>query len=63
MTDNWQPIGKFASRVVDRLQPEVFSVTLQGPLADAVMREAVKSGIKPETFIAEAVRSYMGDAA
>ena len=63
MTDNWQPIGNFAARVVERLQPETFSVTLQGSLANAVMREAVRSGIKPETFIAEAVRSYMGDAA
>lgn len=60
--DTWQPIGKIAARIVDRLKPETFSVPLQGSLAGAVRREAKKSGNKPETIIAEAVRSYMGDA-
>jgi hypothetical protein len=63
VTDNWQSIGSITARILDRLQPETFSVPLQGPLADAVRREAKKSGNKPETIIAEAVRSYMGDAA
>ena len=63
MSDNWQPIGAIAARIVARMAPETFSVPLQGSLADAVRREAAKSGNKPETSIAEAVRSYMGDAA
>jgi hypothetical protein len=63
VTDNWQSIGSVAARIVDRLKPETFSVPLQGPLAGAVRREAEKSGNKPETIIAEAVRAYMGDAA
>lgn len=64
MTDNWQSIGDVASRIVERLRPtETFSVPLQGTLADAVRLEAAKSGNKPETIIAEAVRFYVGDAA
>jgi hypothetical protein len=61
--DNWQKLGSITARIVDRLKPETFSVPLQGPLAVAVRREAQKSGNKPETIIAEAVRAYMGDAA
>jgi hypothetical protein len=63
VTDNWQSLGSITARIVDRLKPETFSVPLHGPLADAVKREAARSGNKPETIIAEAVRSYMGDAA
>ena len=63
MTDNWQSLGSITARIVDRLKPETFSVTLQGPLASAVVKEAIRHNIKPETIIAEAVRSYMGDAA
>lgn len=61
--DNWQSLGCITARIVERLEPETFSVPLQGTLADAVRREAAKSGNKPETIIAEAVRHYMGDAA
>lgn len=63
MTDNWVGLGVFTERIVRRLETETFSVPLQGALADAVKREAAKSGNKPETIIAEAVRHYMGDAA
>lgn len=64
MTDTWQSIGSVAARIVERIKPvETFEVPLQGTLADAVRREAAKSGHKPETLIAEAVRFYMGDAA
>jgi hypothetical protein len=61
--DNWQKLGDITAGIVDRLKPETFSVPLQGSLADAVRRQARKSGNKPETIIAEAVRAYMGDAA
>jgi hypothetical protein len=61
--DNWQKFGDIASRLVDRLKPETFSVPLQAPLAAALRQEATKSGHKPETLIAEAVRAYMGDVA
>ena len=55
MTDNWQSLGSVTARIVERLRPtETFSVPLQGTLADAVRREAAKSGNKPETIIAEA---------
>lgn len=63
MKDTWQGLGVFTERIVRRLEIETFSVPLQGSLADAVKREAAKSGNKPETIIAEAVRHYMGDAA
>jgi hypothetical protein len=36
---------------------------LHHSLAKAVRLEAAKSGNKPETLIAEAVRFYLGDAA
>ncbi len=61
--DNWQSLGSITARIVDKLAPQTFSVPLQGSLADAVRRQAQKSGNKPETIIAEAVRAYMGDAA
>jgi hypothetical protein len=63
VTDNWQSLGSITARIVDRLNPETFSVPLQGPLAEALRREASRYDIKPETLIAEAVRSYLGDAA
>lgn len=63
MIDSWQKLGTVASRIVDKLKPVTFSVDLNGPLADAVRLEAAKSGHKPETLIAEAVRFYLGDAA
>lgn len=63
MTDTWQSLAQITARITDKLKPVTFSVLLQGPLAAAVQAEAERSGNKPETIIAEAVRSYMGDAA
>ena len=63
MTDNWQSLGAVTSRLIDKLAPVTFSVPLNGPLAEAVRREAKRLGNKEETIIAEAVRSYLGDAA
>lgn len=63
MTDNWQKLGDVVERITDRLAPVVINVELAGPVAVALYAEAMKSGIKPETLAAEAVRSYLGDAA
>jgi hypothetical protein len=63
VTDNWQKLGDVVARVTDRLAPVTFTVPLQGSLAVSLIAEAMKSGNKPETLIAEAVRSYLGDAA
>lgn len=61
--DTWQKLGDVVERITDRLAPVVFTVPLQGSLAVTLMAEAMKTGNKPETIIAEAVRAYMGDAA
>jgi hypothetical protein len=61
--DNWQKLGDIVERVTDRLAPVTFTVPLQGSLAVSLMAEAMKTGNRPETIIAEAVRAYMGDAA
>jgi hypothetical protein len=63
MTDSWQKLGEITAKIADKLAPVPFEVTLSGPLADAVRQEAKRLGNKEETIIAEAVRSYMGDAA
>lgn len=63
MTDNWQSLGCITSRLVDKLKPVPFKVTLTAPLAALVRKEAKRLGNKEETIIAEAVRSYLGDAA
>jgi hypothetical protein len=63
VTDNWQKLGDVVARVTDNLAPVTFTVPLQGSLAVSLIAEAMKSGNKPETLIAEAVRSYLGDAA
>lgn len=63
MTDNWQSLGDITSSILDKIAPVPFEVKLQRSLADAVRLEAAKSGNKPETLIAEAVRFYFGDAA
>jgi hypothetical protein len=60
--DSWQKLGDITARIVDRLDPVPFSIVLDGPLGAAVKREAKRSGNKPETVIAEAVRSYLGEA-
>ena len=62
-TDSWQKLGDVVERITDRLAPVVFTVPIQGSLAVTLMAEAMKTGNKPETIIAEAVRAYMGDAA
>lgn len=61
--DTWQKLGDITARITDRLAPVVFNVEINGPLAVALYAHAMKTGAKPETVIAEAVRSYMGDAA
>jgi predicted metallo-beta-lactamase superfamily hydrolase len=61
--DSWQKLGDVVARVTDRLAPVVFTVEVSGPVAVALLAEAMKSGNRPETIIAEAVRAYMGDAA
>jgi hypothetical protein len=63
MDDTWQKLSHVTAKIVDRLRPVTFSVPLQPALADAVEREARKTGNKAETIIAEAVRAWMGDAA
>lgn len=61
MTDTWQKLGDITKRVTGHLAPVTFSVPVQGSLAVAVIAEAIKSGNKPETIIAEALRAYMGE--
>lgn len=61
--DSWQKLGDITVRIVDKLALVTFVVPLQGSLAAALEQEASKTGNKPETIIAEAVRAYMGDAA
>lgn len=61
--NSWTKLGEITARITDRLAPVVFTVPIQGSLAVALMAEAMKTGNKPETVIAEAVRAYMGDAA
>lgn len=63
MTDSWQKLGDVTARITNRLYPQCFSIVLPGDLAAAVKREAARTGTVPETIIAEAVRSYVGDAA
>lgn len=61
MTDTWQKLDAITARVLDILSPVTFHVPIRGPLAAALKEEAARTGNKPETIIAEAVRSYMGD--
>ena len=63
MTDSWQKLGDITAPIIKKLAPVTFSVDLNGPLAEAVRREAKRLGNKEATIIAEAVRSYLGDAA
>jgi hypothetical protein len=60
--DSWQKLSDIVERVTDRLAPVVINVELAGTVAVALYAEAMRSGIKPETLAAEAVRSYLGDA-
>lgn len=62
MSDNWQKLGDVVARV-NHLAPVVFTVPLQGSLAVSLIAEAMKTGNRPETLIAEAVRAYWGDVA
>lgn len=61
MTDRWQKLGDITARITDKLAPVTFIIPLQGSLAVALYAEAMKTGNKPETIVAEAVRAYMGD--
>ena len=61
--DSWQKLGDIVERITDHLAPVTFIVPLQGSLAVTLIAEAMKTGNKPETIIAEAVRAHMGDAA
>jgi hypothetical protein len=63
MTDNWRKLSDITAGIIDQLGPETFSVPLQPSLADLLKKEASKAGVKPETYIAEAVRAYLGDIA
>lgn len=60
--DTWNSLGAITARIVDKLAPVPFEVTLQASLAAALEKEAAKTGNRPETIIAEAVRAYMGGA-
>lgn len=61
-SDRWQKIGDVVDRITGRIAPVMFIVHLDGALAVSVMAEAMRSGNKPETIIAESVRAYLGDA-
>lgn len=61
--DTWNSLGAITARIVDKLAPVPFEVTLQASLAAALMAYAAKTGVKPETVAAGAVRAYLGDAA
>ena len=63
MDENWKSIGGIAARLADKLAPVTYSVPLQGSVAVALKDYAAREGKKPETIIAEALRSYLGDAA
>ncbi len=47
---DWQKLGDFTTRIIDRLDPIPFSIVLDGPLGAAVKREAKRSGNKAETI-------------
>lgn len=63
MKENWQHLGEVTRRVTNHLAPVSYIVPLQGALAVELSAYAIREGQKPETIIAEAVRSYLGDAA
>ncbi len=63
MTDTFEKLSDTTKRVVDRLQPVIFEVPINGPLAEAIKQHANEAGVNPETIIVESVRAYMGDAA
>jgi hypothetical protein len=47
---------------IEHLAPVSFVVNLSGPLAVHLVAYAMAEGVDAETIIAEAVRSYLGDA-
>jgi hypothetical protein len=61
--DNWQSLGSITDRLLKKIEPEKFAVTMPADLTAALRREASKTGNAPETLITEAVRAYFGDAA
>lgn len=63
MTDTWQKLGDITAKITHKLSPVCLSIVLPADLAAAVKQEAARTGHLPDTIIAEAVRSYVGDAA
>jgi hypothetical protein len=61
--DHWQKLGDVTARITHKLSPVCLSIVLPADLAAAVRKEAIRTGHLPDTIIAEAVRSYVGDAA
>lgn len=61
MTDTWKRLDEITARISGILPPVPFEVTVPNALAVAIFAEATKAGIKPETIILEAVRSYLGE--
>jgi hypothetical protein len=59
----FQQLGDITRRITNRLAPVVYDVPISGPLAARLDAYAEEQRVKPETVIAEAVRSYIGDAA
>lgn len=63
MQENWKALGAVTARIAGRIAPVVYDVSLSGPLAARLDAYAEEQRAKPETIIAEALRSYLGDAA
>ena len=61
MADTFSKLPEIKKRI-GNLAPVVFFVPIDGPIAVALYVEAMKSGNKVETIIAECVRAYLGDA-
>lgn len=59
----FQQLGDITRRITNRLAPVVYDVPISGTLAARLDAYAEEQRVKPETVIAEAVRSYIGDAA
>jgi len=60
---SFERLGDITRRITDRLAPVTYIVPINGPLAVKLSAYAIEEGQKPETIIAEAVRSYLGEAA
>lgn len=60
---SFERLGEVTRRITNRLAPVVYDVPISGPLAARLDAYAEEQKAKPETIIAEALRSYLGDAA